>query len=478
MPRRSPHSRRPEQRGAALMVMLIILVLGLAATLASSLNSAALRNERQARTAAALAQAKDALIGYAVTYGDTHAGEVHGYLPCPDLDGSNGEGTSKSPCGAKNASTLGRLPWKTLDLPALRDGDGECLWYAVSGTYKNNPKTDLMNWDTNGQLQAYAADGTTRLDNDGNQVVAVIFAPGAAQNGQTRSDGSSACGSNYTASAYLDSDAAHGINNADIAAGRFVQGTVGGDVNDQLVFITRDELWAAIRKRSDFANTLRLLTQRIAECLASYGTNNDALPVSDPNKNKSLPLPATLALTNYGIDSSYNDSSTTLYSGRIPNTVNDSKSLTANTMTGNLLMPALVGGNPVNNGLNCPRENDAATLTELERLYPWWVNWKDHLFYALSPEYAPANQPTLPCSNCVTVNGGGSYAAVVMFADSRLSGQVRASSTTDAQRGVIANYLEGGNADGNADYQSGTASAVFNDTLYCIDTNLNVAPCP
>lgn len=479
MPPRSPLSRRAEQRGAALMVMLIILVLGIAATLVSSMNSAALRNERQARTAAALAQAKDALIGYAITYGDTHAGEVHGYLPCPDIDGSNGEGTSKSPCGAKNVSVIGRLPWKTLDIPALRDGDGECLWYAISGTYKNSPKTDLMNWDTNGQLQAYAADGATRLDSDDNQVVAVIFAPGATLNGQARSDGSSTCGSNYNPSAYLDRDAAHGIDNADIAAGKFVQGKAGGDVNDQLLFVTRQELWSAVQKRTDFANTLRLLTQRVAECIASYGTHNLLGPL-----NKSLPRPAPLALANYGSNTNYDDSTTDIFSGRVPNSVNDSKGVTANTMTGNLLMPSLVGGNPVNNGLNCPRENDAATLTELERLYPWWENWKDHLFYALSREYAPGNLLTVPCGNCVTVNGSGNHAAVVMLAGSRLSGQVRASSTTDAQRGVIANYLEGRNASnhpnggGNADYQNETASAAFNDALYCIDTNLSVAPCP
>ena len=34
---------------------------------------------------------------------------------------------------------MGRLPWKTLGLDALKAGPGECLWYAVSGTYKNSP---------------------------------------------------------------------------------------------------------------------------------------------------------------------------------------------------------------------------------------------------------------------------------------------------------------------------------------------------
>jgi hypothetical protein len=33
---------------------------------------------------------------------------------------------------------MGRLPRKTPGLDALKDGSGECLWYAVSGTYKNS----------------------------------------------------------------------------------------------------------------------------------------------------------------------------------------------------------------------------------------------------------------------------------------------------------------------------------------------------
>ena len=66
-----------------------------------------------------------------------------------------------------------------------------------------NPQTGLMNWDTNGQFQVNSSDGTQLAS----QVVAVIFAPGAAASGT----GSlrfcrPMCGGNYTASNYLDSD--------------------------------------------------------------------------------------------------------------------------------------------------------------------------------------------------------------------------------------------------------------------------------
>jgi hypothetical protein len=253
---------RGKQHGAVLMIMLMIMIVGIAAILVNSLSSATLKNARQKNTAAALAQAKDALIGFAITYRDTHtiSPQVNGYLPCPDIAGGLTEGTAELSCGLQDVSVIGRLPWATLDLSILRDGDGECLWYAVSGTYKDNPKTGLMNWDTNGQFQAYAPDGTTLLSN---QVVAVIFAPGAPQSGQDRSDTTApVCGGNYTATSYLDKDTGHSnIDNSDVATGKFIQGTSGGTVNDQMLFITQQDIWNAIKKHNDFGTFVTNLLQ-------------------------------------------------------------------------------------------------------------------------------------------------------------------------------------------------------------------------
>ena len=47
----------------------------------------------------------------------------------------------------------------------------------------------------------------------------------------------------------------HSINNANIATGKFIQGTSSGSVNDQMLFITRQDIWNAIKKRNDF-NTI------------------------------------------------------------------------------------------------------------------------------------------------------------------------------------------------------------------------------
>lgn len=88
-------------------------------------------------TERALAQAREALIAYAAGRPITPA-VGPGYLPCPDLDG---DGWAEATCGSLDgasgqAQRLGRLPWKTLGLPMLTDGDGERLWYAVSTRYK------------------------------------------------------------------------------------------------------------------------------------------------------------------------------------------------------------------------------------------------------------------------------------------------------------------------------------------------------
>jgi len=442
------------QRGAALMIMLVILVVGVAAILVNSLTAASIQTARQEQTSAVLAQAKAALIGYAVTYGDTHSGQVPGYLPCPDYGGGNPEGSAEPVCGSQDVSVIGRLPWVTLDVSTLRDGDGECLWYAVSGTYKNNPKTGLMNWDTNGQFQVYSADGTQLA----NQVVAVIFAPGAVVSGQNRA-GTVApiCGGNYTASNYLDNDTVHGINNSNVATGNFIQGSSTGNVNDQMVFITRQDIWNAIQKRTDFQprnptnpslpnfnNPLVNLTQQVALCLANYGNNNR------PNDNYSLPWAAQLSLSDYSVDTNYNDTYG-LLAGRVPYLVGTARSTTGNTL-GNLMTTGSCG----------------ASWASVD---PWWNNWKDHLFYAVSQTYRPTGYTDQYCGTCVHVNSSGNYAGVVMFAGPRLSTQTR------ANKSVITDYLESSNStnvsagSGSGNYTSSPASSTFNDTVCVINPN-------
>ena len=204
------------------MIMLTIIVTGMSVALLSMLSTTTLKNVRQEATAAALAQAKEALIGYAVTYRDNdHSNEVFGYLPLPDLGSSRnrtaqeGNAAANFSGNAKNLTVIGRLPWRALALPPLRDGQGECLWYAVSGSFKNTSKADVLNWDSLGHFEIYSSNGTssgtvsTTDANYGQRPVAIIFSAGVVLQGQNRQtstiDTVSTCGGNYNAQNYLDS---------------------------------------------------------------------------------------------------------------------------------------------------------------------------------------------------------------------------------------------------------------------------------
>jgi hypothetical protein len=86
-------------------------------------------------------------------------------LPCPDSGGV--EGTEGASCPGLSR---GWLPWRTLELPPLRDSSGTCLWYERVGP------------------------------------VARVIAPGAATAGQNRNPLAArpVCGGNNNAANYLD----------------------------------------------------------------------------------------------------------------------------------------------------------------------------------------------------------------------------------------------------------------------------------
>jgi len=475
------------ERGVALLIVLALIIPVLIYAVVAGLQRSAgdLARAQDAKTYAALAQAKEALIAYAVTYMDTHANQVPGYLPCPDLGPASivDEGVTAPSCGSSLESSMGRLPWRTLGLDALKDGSRECLWYAVSGTYKNSPNgvstststSNMMNWDTNGQLKVMDTDGSTYLAGSASDpsanAVAVIFAPGKALSGQDRSaaSGTTNCGGNYTAAAYLETS--NSINNSTLATpsspalvtdyNSFIAGTGSDSFNDKLAYITRADLWNAIKRRSDFSNYLRALTRRAAECTAMFGTHNGG--ASGKNhlpwaRDVSL---STSSIPTYAVNSRYNDTDN-LLSGRLSYRVNSARSDT-------------------NNDLDDYNSNSYLFSSDSYCAYSadqqvWYDNWKDQLFYAVASSFKPSAWPTsTSCGTCLTINGGSSsYAAVVIFAGEKLSGQSR---NTANDKVSIANYLEGSNTvsnTGSSNYQAAAASATFNDIVYALDANLAV----
>src|SRR5690606_16409670 len=99
----------PRQRGQAALLT-VLLVLGIAATAVAytRIGPTDIEIERDKRSAAALAQARDALIGRAAA-DSTRPGS----LPCPDID-NDGDAESPVTYGGVCPSYIGRFPWKTL----------------------------------------------------------------------------------------------------------------------------------------------------------------------------------------------------------------------------------------------------------------------------------------------------------------------------------------------------------------------------
>ena len=173
-----------QQGGLASLLALLILVTLAAGWLATALATRArLEGRRDAVTQEALAEAREALLGYAVRYPDVPgvaATGGPGRLPCPDLRNDPGEpaGSADAPCALRTGTALGRLPWHTLGLPDLRDGSGAPLFYAVSDAFRSHLSSPVNNETA----------ATLALDHCAAEsaVVAVVFAPGEALPGQQR----------------------------------------------------------------------------------------------------------------------------------------------------------------------------------------------------------------------------------------------------------------------------------------------------
>lgn len=486
------------QQGVVLLVLLIAIVLASASYLLSGLSLNQVKIEQKTQTRIVLKKAKQALIAHAVTRADRAGkeGEI-GYLPCPDWNTGFDEGESDGNCGSAQTNTVGYFPWVSLDTPIFWDNSGSCLWYAVSGSYKNpNSSLRMINEDSNGLFQIMDETNTVIIGNNPeDRIVAIIFAPGEQLTGQARVlDADSFCGKNYgNVTAYLEGNGTidNGAfdGNADVVD-KFIHAsnasaTEATPYNDRFITITRDEIWEAMLNRSDFAEKMENLTQALAMCLVSYANLPD-------NSSRRLPWPV---VTNFGVNdyrnnASYQDSAPTInhgYSGRLPFNVANSNAaidvalivdeifdmancsalavLTGSTAaTANLLDPSAPGPPPV-------------AATEYRKL---WDNWKDHFFYILSKPYEPDNTGEQTCSgsDCIKVNGA-EYAGAVIFSGKRLL-DAGGNDTLRSDKSVVTDYLEDGkatvfateitNKTGSEDYNyTDPQTDTINDIMYCIN---------
>ncbi len=470
------NSIRHRQRGAALLLIMLGVIAATATVLLLNLSRDDLRTRQFKQTQSTLAVAREALIDYALLNPDYNPGEPFS-LPCPDIDAGGGFADGEAhttACGAAGVSMIGRLPWRTLGLPALKDVSSACLWYVVSGTWKNagSATAAMINNDSNGQLQLYdieraaISEGVAADD----RPIAMVIAPMQALATQTRPGALSGaeCVPGANARQYLDADAGSGISNATLNGavdGVDVLAVVTGaraDHNDRIVTVSRSDIERRLINRADFRDNMRSLGLAAAACIANYGASNPG-GVTD----KRLPWPAPTALTDYRLNANYDDADNGFYSGRLPDITDDS-----NSTTGNAIARVLS---------DCDASKVPGwTSIQMAR----WQHWKDHFYYAVSEAFSPTATTPSNCGNCLTVNVGGQYAAALIFAGSRLAGQVRNAPPTDADtKRMPGNYLEGLNASnipGPAtaqNFESGVSSPVFNDLLFCIDDQLVVSEC-
>ncbi|MDP1636108.1 MAG: hypothetical protein Q8L69_15685 [Gallionellaceae bacterium] len=242
MPAPRHHSGKEKQRGAALMVMLVILVVGITTVLVNSLTSSTVKTAQQEKTAAALAQAKEALIGRAI-FDDNRPGS----LPCPDTDN---DGIVNGVAGNCTSSYIGRFPWKTLELPDIGDGNGEHLWYVLSPSFRDNPTAGPLN-----SVSPNLWTDPLTLGAETN-IVAIIFAPGAPLSGQNGRPSNNIA--DYMEGANADGNSI------------YANGPTSETFNDSALAITRADLMAAVEKRMA-AEARRLLMGFYANSSVTVG---------------------------------------------------------------------------------------------------------------------------------------------------------------------------------------------------------------
>jgi hypothetical protein len=308
------------------MAILSLLIAGVLYFLVNWTGPDLLNAYRAHKTEAALAEAREALLGYATRYRDTiDPNTVYGFLLLPDLghnpanwqDRNNNVGCKAEGCDAGNfagnggnITVIGRFPWRTLGTGPLRDGYGECLWLVVSGSHQRVQPSAVMNWDSLGHLDLVVASGnanlTSMIASAHDRPVAIVFSPGPPLPNQNRSPDAvydtSECGGNYDVKNYLDPDVAGALagvtnyfggstNNAsgDTSAAdksMTIQGAIqrradatlwpqacpaGGNcslaANDKGLALTPDALFGAIRKSSSFRTDINTMLDRMVTCL-------------------------------------------------------------------------------------------------------------------------------------------------------------------------------------------------------------------
>ena len=284
--------------------MAFIIGIGVITYLLQSLDPQRLRAEQDAKTMHALNEAKKALIAWSVSHQYSP-----GQMPWPDrhLDPGVYDGSSDCSTAAfQYSNLLGQLPSLPDTSPCLdkntglsvyaglstypglgqefRDAQGNRLWYAVSRNLVRKydaPASDpvinpsVINAPTYQWLQV--------LDRNGNlvsnRVAAVIIAPGDALDGQNRAGAADAAQflDRFQIGAAVFNNRGYATDDEDFIMGEDGRNVSANDptyaqpyyFNDKLVYITIDELMAALEKR---------VGEQVRSSLKTYQDTNGYYP--------------------------------------------------------------------------------------------------------------------------------------------------------------------------------------------------------
>jgi len=238
-----------KQNGAALIFLVSILALAVTAYALHSLTGNEYKAERELITAKALVDAKSALLGWSVLQNSP------GRLPCPEdltVLGTASEGQAQSACTSPSP-VIGRLPWRTLGLGDIRDGNGDKLWYVISSGFRTSP----INSNTVAQLT---------LDGVPNSAVAIIFSVGSPLLAQARP---APTASPASVTQYLEGSNNDGDNT-------FVSHGVIGSYNDRLISVRHSDLFSIVTNR-----VLRMIKGDSTQGLVGFYTAQAKYPYAD-----------------------------------------------------------------------------------------------------------------------------------------------------------------------------------------------------
>jgi hypothetical protein len=482
------------------LLMLLVVLLGMTTLAFSNILSNSVRqkaDKKQDKNREALIEAKEALLAFSVDFLRTNSLDAMGRLPCPDATSSNSQGAQDTNCGSRGVNAVGYLPYRTLGLSKIEDGSGTCLWYAVSGTYKNDEPYELVNRDTPGYLALENENGfLLHGDSEDDYPVALIISPGENLGGDRSIDASFAdsveCKGSYIVAAYLE-----GGGNIDITDDHpqdphalwpflSVSNAVeleGEAYNDRVIAIYRNEIWDRVDKLNqlDFnnsagvapASSIEKLTESIAECIVAYGNEN-------ADRMLALAAPVDLNSANdddeeYREEDNYNNVAG-VHHGRIAQNLD---AATSPESKDNFFFKA-IGESFCSSKFAGGSAPAAPPVQDYDQ--DFWSNWKDHFFYMVSEDFdhTTATPLTNRCaSNCISIDPGDGtaedVAAVILFAGKAEPGISRmwwwdeddGNAPVD-QKANIANYLEGDF--GTAEYTGGDAvyTLTATDYAYCV----------